>query len=52
MGDTAEKVQSILEKAREEVQSVQVEEKDVQLEYDLGNLVVEDRNTIDQTSLR
>ncbi|KAK3881629.1 hypothetical protein Pcinc_013937 [Petrolisthes cinctipes] len=47
-----DKVRDILLKAREEVKSVQVEVKEIQLECDLGNLVVSDNNTLPQSTLR
>ncbi|KAK4290386.1 hypothetical protein Pmani_036702 [Petrolisthes manimaculis] len=47
-----DKVRDILLKAQEEVKAVQVENKEIQLECDLGNLVVTDNNTLVQDTLR
>ncbi|XP_076059248.1 ribosome biogenesis regulatory protein homolog [Oratosquilla oratoria] len=49
--EVAERVQEIINQADEELKSVAVV-KDIELEYDLGNLLVNDKNSLDAKKLR
>ncbi|XP_042215886.1 ribosome biogenesis regulatory protein homolog [Homarus americanus] len=49
--DTATEVQEIITKANEELKSIEVH-KEIQLECDLGNLLVTDKNTVNENLLR
>ena len=49
--DSSQRVQEILTQASEELRSIKVPNDD-QLEYDLGNLLVSNNNTLDETLIR
>ena len=49
--DTAARVQEILNRATEEIRSVEVD-KEIKLDIDVGNLVVSDPNTVNERFIR